>query len=90
MRDAVIGECAAVSAFIKRELGYDKVNVAGLGNVVADMHLHVIGRRVGDACWPQPVWGNLPPGDGYTQRTLEEWQAGLVERIGLEAVPVKA
>lgn len=89
-RNAVMGECAAVSAFIKKTLGYDKVNVAGLGNVVAAMHLHVIGRQPGDACWPQPVWGNLPNGGAYTQQTLEEWQAGLVERIGLRAIPVVA
>ena len=88
IRHTVLGECAAVSAFIKQVLGYDKVNFAGLGNVVPAMHLHVIGRRVGDACWPQPVWGNLPEGKTYTRSSLLEWQAGLVERIGLRAVPL--
>ena len=90
VRLAVLGECVAVSAFIKQVLGYEKVNFAGLGNVVPAMHLHVIGRRVGDACWPQPVWGNLPDGETYMPARLLEWQAGLVEGIGLRAAPLEA
>ncbi len=34
-----------------------KMNVATLGNLVPQLHIHVIARRVGDAAWPQPVWG---------------------------------
>ena len=85
-RQAVLADCAAVSAFIKQELGFAKVNFAGLGNVVPAMHLHIIGRHPKDPCWPQPVWGNLPNGDVYTPQQLQEWQAGLVRRIGLVAV----
>ncbi|WP_440223073.1 HIT domain-containing protein [Dokdonella sp. MW10] len=36
----------------------DKLNVATLGNVVAQLHVHVIQRRIGDAAWPAPVWGH--------------------------------
>ena len=35
----------------------DKLNVAALGNVVAQLHVHVVARRKGDAAWPRPVWG---------------------------------
>jgi diadenosine tetraphosphate (Ap4A) HIT family hydrolase len=79
----VMAECALVSSFIKTELGFDKVNFAGLGNVVPQMHLHIIGRREGDACWPQPVWGNLPPGGVYSDALLGEWCAGLAAAAGL-------
>ena len=34
-----------------------KLNVASLGNVTPQLHLHVVGRRPGDAAWPGPVWG---------------------------------
>lgn len=81
----VLADCAAVSAFIKEELGYDKVNFAGLGNVVPQMHLHVIGRREGDACWPQPVWGNLPPGGDYSRALLAQWRDRLAASAGLVA-----
>lgn len=80
---AVLSECAAVSAFIKGELGYTKVNFAGLGNVVPQMHLHIIGRSKADACWPLPVWGALPEGEEYTQAALQRWQGRLVEMVGL-------
>lgn len=38
----------------------DKMNVAALGNVVSQLHMHVIVRHVGDAAWPAPVWGKHP------------------------------
>ena len=35
----------------------EKLNVATLGNVVPQLHVHIVGRRVGDPAWPGPVWG---------------------------------
>lgn len=87
-RQVVLAECASVSAFIKQELGFDKVNFAGLGNVVSAMHLHIIGRHPEDACWPQPVWGNLPAGESYAAEQLREWQAQLVKIVGLVPAPL--
>ena len=37
--------------------GVEKVNVGALGNIVRQLHVHVVARRVGDAAWPGPVWG---------------------------------
>ena len=37
-----------------------KLNVGALGNVVRQLHVHVVGRREGDAAWPGPVWGHGP------------------------------
>ncbi|MBN8979938.1 MAG: HIT family protein [Pseudomonadota bacterium] len=39
----------------------DKLNIAALGNVVPQLHVHVIARRTSDAAWPRPVWGVVPP-----------------------------
>jgi diadenosine tetraphosphate (Ap4A) HIT family hydrolase len=82
-RDLVMADCAAVSGFIKRSLGYAKVNFAGLGNVVPQMHLHIIGRREDDPCWPNPVWGNLPAGRKYEHGELLGWQADLQKMLDL-------
>lgn len=38
----------------------DKLNVAALGNVTAQLHVHVVGRRRDDGLWPDPVWGRGP------------------------------
>ncbi len=82
-RNAVMADCAAVSGFIKQVLGIDKVNFAGLGNVVPQMHLHIIGRTTADDCWPQPVWGNLTDRQAYDEEQLAQWREALVKVAGL-------
>lgn len=49
----------------------DKMNVATLGNVVGQLHMHVIVRRRDDAAWPAPVWGKVPATE-YDRAGLEE------------------
>jgi diadenosine tetraphosphate (Ap4A) HIT family hydrolase len=49
-----IGSCANALRDIEKP---DKLNIAALGNVVAQLHVHVIARHEHDAAWPQPVWG---------------------------------
>lgn len=82
-RDRVMADCAAISAYIKQVLGFSKVNFAGLGNVVPQMHLHIIGRQEGDPCWPQPVWGHLAGNEVYDQQQLLAWQSDLQAMIDL-------
>ena len=53
-------EIAAVSRALKAVAPCDKLNVAALGNVVPQLHVHVIARFVGDDAWPGPVWGSGP------------------------------
>jgi diadenosine tetraphosphate (Ap4A) HIT family hydrolase len=54
------GEIARVSTALKTVTACDKLNVATLGNVVPQLHVHVIARRKTDAAWPKPVWGAAP------------------------------
>ena len=60
---ALLGrEVAAADAAVRAlgsavGFGVEKVNVAALGNVVPQLHVHVVGRRGGDPAWPGPVWG---------------------------------
>jgi len=53
-------EIATASRLLKTAAGAHKMNVASLGNVVAQLHIHVIGRFEGDPAWPKPVWGQVP------------------------------
>ena len=50
-------ETAAVAAFVAEAFTVDKLNVAAIGNVVAQLHVHVVGRRRDDYAWPGVVWG---------------------------------
>ena len=43
--------------FIKSSEKYDKVNLGMLGNIVSQLHLHIVLRKINDAAWPGPVWG---------------------------------
>lgn len=53
-------EISQVSQALKRAFKPDKLNVAALGNMVPQLHMHIIARFTHDAAWPKPVWGNLP------------------------------
>ena len=53
-------ETSFLAETLKDAFGADKMNVATLGNVVSQLHMHVIIRRRDDAAWPAPVWGRHP------------------------------
>ncbi|MBU3823842.1 MAG: HIT domain-containing protein [Candidatus Oceanisphaera merdipullorum] len=53
-------ESCAVAALLESELGAEKVNVAALGNMVAQLHVHHVARFSSDAAWPAPIWGKHP------------------------------
>ncbi len=59
-RTALMEEISVVAAAVARTFAADKINVAALGNIVAQLHVHVIARFTQDAAWPGPVWGRLP------------------------------
>jgi diadenosine tetraphosphate (Ap4A) HIT family hydrolase len=54
-------EISRVARALKDITKCDKLNIAALGNVVPQLHVHVIARRASDAAWPRPVWGVAPP-----------------------------
>ncbi|MBB6308395.1 HIT domain-containing protein [Xanthobacter tagetidis] len=56
-RAVLMEEIAAVGAAVKAASGCAKLNVAALGNMVRQLHVHVMGRDPGDPAWPGPVFG---------------------------------
>ena len=71
-------ETTALAEMLKDSFDADKLNVAALGNVVSQLHMHVIVRKRDDAAWPAPVWGKLPA----TPYTAEQI-AAIRERLRL-------
>jgi diadenosine tetraphosphate (Ap4A) HIT family hydrolase len=57
---ALTREIAMASRALKTGTACDKLNVAAIGNVVPQLHVHVVGRSRDDAAWPRPVWGAVP------------------------------
>jgi diadenosine tetraphosphate (Ap4A) HIT family hydrolase len=60
-RVQLMSEIALASRALKTVTACDKLNVAAIGHVVPQLHVHVVARRRGDAAWPRPVWGAVPP-----------------------------
>jgi len=50
-------EVNTLSRFLKEEMHVDKINIATIGNIVPQLHVHVIGRYKDDYAWPNTVWG---------------------------------
>ena len=56
-RNCVMNFAVDLGKFIKNYEKYDKVNIGILGNVVSQLHIHIVLRKKNDAAWPGPVWG---------------------------------
>lgn len=53
----LLAEINQLSEFITQEYVTDKLNVAAIGNIVNQLHVHIVGRTKNDFCWPNVVWG---------------------------------
>lgn len=73
-------EISQVSRALKQITGCTKLNVAALGNMVPQLHVHVIARFEGDAAWPGPVWG-AQPASAYETETLESLTTSLQDAL---------
>lgn len=54
-------ETNQVASALKELTGATKINVGALGNIVRQLHVHIIARTEGDPCWPGPIWGQGTP-----------------------------
>jgi len=69
-REQLHAESHQVSELLMQHFKGDKLNVAALGNMVRQLHIHHIVRYQTDPVWPNPVWGNIPA-QAYTAEQLE-------------------
>lgn len=76
--EQLLREVRLVSRTMQAEFSANKMNVAALGNVVPQLHVHIIARFEVDPVWPAPVWGQLPPSP-YPSFALDEQVAQLQE-----------
>lgn len=60
-----------LAQFVESNFNTDKLNIATIGNVVSQLHVHVIGRYTNDFCWPQPVWGKTQ----FSEYSAQELQS---------------
>lgn len=78
-------EATTLGQAMMASLGGDKLNLASLGNIVAQLHMHVIVRQRDDDAWPGPVWGQgtpIPYADAGLQ-TMQERLMVLLDGLSL-------
>ena len=84
-RQMLIEEIADVAAVLERATGAQKMNIGALGNLVPQLHIHVVARFEGDAAWPGPVWGS-----GKAQPYDDAARAALCARLAKAGLQLSA
>jgi diadenosine tetraphosphate (Ap4A) HIT family hydrolase len=73
-------EIQQVAQVLREVAPCDKLNIGALGNIVRQLHVHVVARQKGDAAWPGPVWGS-GRAEPYLEDAMQARIAALRERL---------
>ncbi|MCA1797765.1 MAG: HIT domain-containing protein, partial [Geobacteraceae bacterium] len=76
-------QMAELSRFVRSEFRPHKINTATLGNVVRQLHIHIIARYHNDPCWPAAAWGYAEKKEAYTPAEIEAIISSLKENTAL-------
>ena len=76
----LLKESSQLSQVLNRVFQADKLNIAALGNMVPQLHIHHVVRYQTDQAWPKPIWG-LFPTQPYTERVMQESCAAIIEHL---------
>jgi diadenosine tetraphosphate (Ap4A) HIT family hydrolase len=79
LQQHVHDEINLLAAFVDEYFHADKLNIATIGNIVPQLHIHIIGRFHNDFCWPAPVWGQTNR-DDYTSQDIAAIRQALRKR----------
>ncbi len=70
-RVQLMEESCVLAQTLQRQFNADKMNIAALGNVVPQLHLHHVVRYRDDAAWPAPIWGAVEARE-YDENSLQD------------------
>ena len=74
-----------LGGFVRKHFEINKLNIAAIGNIVSQLHVHVVGRNQQDYCWPDVVWGR-PCDEVYSAEQVECIAQQLADELGLVRV----
>lgn len=78
----VMADMRAASLVLRQVTKCDKLNVASLGNMVRQLHIHIVARFEGDAAWPGPIWG---VDEAEPLEAVPDWALDVRSRLGWSA-----
>jgi len=81
IRRELMQTASLLGVMLKRECACDKINIAAIGNIVSQFHLHVIGRWKTDPYWPGVVWGRSSGEAGYTDAEVDDLRKKCLDRL---------
>jgi diadenosine tetraphosphate (Ap4A) HIT family hydrolase len=84
-RHQLFNEMMQVSAALKTVCNPKKLNVATIGNIVPQLHVHIVARNESDAAWPRPVWG-VGAAEPYLPRAADALIASLKRALTAESL----
>ena len=76
----LLDELRAVAAALRGSVTCEKINIGALGNIVRQLHVHIVARNHGDPAWPGPVWGASSlrrRSDAERDAAIERWSRAL-------------
>lgn len=79
-------ETNLLSRFVRTRFAVTKLNVAAIGNIVAQLHIHVIGRHANDPWWPNVAWGQVSAA-GYDAAEITTIATWLIDGLGADYQP---
>ncbi|MDB4032492.1 HIT domain-containing protein [bacterium] len=82
-RQQLLHESCVLAEAMQAVFKPDKLNIATIGNIVPQLHMHHVARTTDDAAWPGPVWG-AAPAIGYSDERLLSVQASLQAQLADE------
>ena len=77
----LLAEIKVLSKYVKGNFHVSKLNVAAIGNIVSQLHVHVVGRDSTDYCWPGVVWGTEEK-ERYSEAGVQEIRATISANLG--------
>lgn len=78
----VMADVRAASLALREATQCDKLNMASLGNMVRQLHIHIVARFESDAAWPGPIWG---VGEAEPMDALPAWALMVKDQLGWQA-----
>ncbi len=79
-QNQLLKEINTLSVFLKKHYRVDKINFASIGNIVKQMHFHLVARNEQDCCWPGVVWGSTAT-KKYSKQQVEALTTLLTQQI---------
>lgn len=80
-RQILTEEIAAISQLVQEYFQPEKLNVGALGNIVSQLHIHIVARYKQDIAWPHSIWQPNLPGSPYQEERLAEHVKALKARL---------